>query len=397
MGKNKPKHSGERQAPVRVNQAAPPPARKPARAGWVRMKLTAELLEDAHPGAGTGGLGIDALVARDRDGEPVIWATHVEGLMRDVVQRFSGKKEACQQFGEVGGHRQQTIFTSLYAVRDTGKKREARVWRSAARTSEDNRAPMDDTLRAIEYVPKGTRFEGHIEIQAGEVENFENLLCDIDAIGHGRAAGAGRVKLRLSPAPVIPRAVDGTATQRLILAIRNLDPISITATATPENIIPTLPFIPGRTLLGALAGWLSREGHRNSAELLTNGAVAVRDALPLAPGIDFESVTDVLPAPLSLKSEKPPGSPGLAPWWADAQTEPRRVDSHKLEHGDDSPKLKRPEPDLFVYRRRGDSKWVAYKPTIHVRLRNRGPIQRNRSPHYLQSIRSVSAQRFLPS
>ncbi len=48
-------------------------------AGWTRVKVVAELLEDAHPGSGSGGGGIDALVSRDRRGQPVIWASHLEG------------------------------------------------------------------------------------------------------------------------------------------------------------------------------------------------------------------------------------------------------------------------------------------------------------------------------
>lgn len=39
---------------------------------WVRCKITAELLADAHFGTGSGGSGIDALVARDRDGLSLI-------------------------------------------------------------------------------------------------------------------------------------------------------------------------------------------------------------------------------------------------------------------------------------------------------------------------------------
>ena len=51
-----------------------PPASEPTRSdvgtaqggtGWVRRTLTAEFTSDAHLGSGSGGGGIDALIARD--------------------------------------------------------------------------------------------------------------------------------------------------------------------------------------------------------------------------------------------------------------------------------------------------------------------------------------------
>ena len=74
-----------------------PPAPEPTRSdvgtaqsgtGWVRRTLTAEFLSDAHLGSGSGGGGIDALIARDRHDRPVIWASHVEGVLRDAARRL---------------------------------------------------------------------------------------------------------------------------------------------------------------------------------------------------------------------------------------------------------------------------------------------------------------------
>ncbi len=84
-------------------------------ATWVRQTLTAELLSDAHLGSGSGGGGIDALVARDRHDRPVIWASHVEGVLRDAARRLRGDEEAEAFFGRAGGEQQRAVFTSLYA------------------------------------------------------------------------------------------------------------------------------------------------------------------------------------------------------------------------------------------------------------------------------------------
>ncbi|HMU41515.1 MAG TPA: hypothetical protein PKE31_21080 [Pseudomonadota bacterium] len=46
---------------------------------WIRLQITATLLSDAHMGSGVGGQGLHALLARDRWGNPVIWATQETG------------------------------------------------------------------------------------------------------------------------------------------------------------------------------------------------------------------------------------------------------------------------------------------------------------------------------
>lgn len=43
------------------------------------------------------------------------------------------------------------------------------------------------------------------------------------------------------------------STARLVLLLKNRDPLCITATAMPDNLIPSLAFVPGRALLGAIA------------------------------------------------------------------------------------------------------------------------------------------------
>ncbi len=342
------------------------------------MTLTAELVEDGHLGSGAGGGGIDALVARDRRGRPVIWASHLEGVLRDAARRLRGDDVAEDFFGRGGGQQQRAVFTSLYAASACA----SRIWRSTARAAFDdraskedmldNRAPKEDTLRVVEHVPRGTRFEGHVQLAAADRPLLRRLVQEVDALGRGRATGAGRVKLTLAKAPIAPREV-GTATGRLALLLRNLDPVCITATATPDNLIPSLAFIPGRAVLGALAGWLIAEGCRDAATLLVDGRLSVGDALPLPPDGEPDDLgaADVLPAPLSLQSEKPEGAKGPVPWWARDPVPRRRVDGRTPDP--DRPRLKRPEPDLFVYRSGPTEPWAAFRPQLRVRLRNGRP------------------------
>lgn len=328
---------------------------------WVRQMLTAEFLSDAHLGSGSGGGGIDALVARDRHDRPVIWASHVEGVLRDAARRL-GRDEGAF-FGRAGGEQQRAVFTSLYAKDNP----ESHIWRSTAREAFDNRAPKGDTLRVIEYVPKGTKLAGELELPTSQLDTLKRLLQEVDALGGGRSTGAGRVKLSLSE-PSSTSRKSGAPTGRLVLLLKNRDPLCITATATPDNVIPSLTFVPGRTLLGAVAAWLIAEGDRDTATLLTSGKVSVSDALPLPHTPSKLEGVEVLPAPLSLQSEKPNGSARDVPWWAQPTAPTKRLDAWGAKE-----KLKRPEDDLFVYRENASSAWTAFRPARRVRLRNGRP------------------------
>jgi len=342
---------------------------------WVRYTLTAEFLSDAHLGSGSGGSGIDALIARDRYDRPVIWASHVEGVLRDAARRLRGDDEAAKFFGRAGGEQQCAIFTSLYLYLTRENSPESRIWCSTARISFDNRAPKDDTLRVIECVPKGTKFVGEVELPESDLPTLQRLIHEVDALGSGRSTGAGRVKLSLSEIVISERQI-GNPTGRLVLLLKNRDPLCITATATPDNLIPSQAFIPGRALLGAIAAWLIAEGDRTTASLFTSGKISVSDALPLPekPGI-LEGV-EVLPAPLSLQSEKPKDTVGDVPWWAQPTTPTKRLDTwsdeaERMRH--DGLKLRRPEDDLFVYRSSPSEAWATFRPARRVRLRNGRP------------------------
>jgi Uncharacterized protein predicted to be involved in DNA repair (RAMP superfamily) len=340
---------------------------------WMRLRLTAELHSDAHFGSGEGGGGVDALFARDRYQRPVIWASHIEGVLRDAARRLRGDESAAEFFGRAGGARQRAIFTSLYAEGCP----ESHIWRATARAAFDNRAPKDETLRAMECVPKGTRFVGEVELPATQLDTLKRLIQEVDALGAGRATHVGGVKLTLESAAGTPRRAGDTdaPTRRLRLLLKNRDPLCITATATPDNLIPSLAFVPGRTLLGALAAWLMDEGARDGARLLTSGKISVGDALPLPHMPSRLEDTEVLPAPLSLQSEKPKGTAGDVPWWAHPAVPPKRLNMWDTEE-----KLKRPEEDLFVFREVAESPWITYRPARRVRLRNGRPSPGQTAP-----------------
>lgn len=345
--------------------------------GWVRMQLTAKLLSDAHFGTGAGGNGVDALVARDREGRPVIWASHVEGVLRDAAFRIRDQA-GIDFFGHGGGKAQKAIFSSLYATNSP----ETRVWRATARASFDDRAPKEDTLRVVECVPKGTTFLGEVELPETQLPILDRLVLEVDALGSQRATGTGRVKLALTRLMPARREFEAS-TGRLLLLLKNRDPLCITATATPDNLIPSLAFVPGRAVLGTLASWLMAEGQKDIAAVLTSERISVSDALPLPHEPAQIDAVEVLPAPLSLKSVKPEGSAGDVPWWALEKAPVRRFDAwsdEAKEAQEKGIKLKRPEDDLFVFRASRNDSWTSFRPVRRIRLRNGRPKPKQPEP-----------------
>jgi len=343
----------------------------------VRCSVRATLTEDAHPGSGAGSGPIDDLVARDRRGHPVLWSTHVKGLLREAARHRLGNHEANRLFGERGRAGKSVLLTSLYC---NDVSVQTRVWRSTAHEAFDNRAPAHDTLRALEYVPNGTCFEGELEASVADIDKLKRLFAEVDSVGGGRSVGDGVLEWELTPhTRADDDETDGKqeCTERLLLVLRARDPLCLAKTAVPGNLIATLPYVPGRALIGALAAWLFAEGRVDSARLLTGGELGVMtsDALPMAPTDrdgKLSSIT-VLPAPLSLKRSKPPGCAGTLSWWAVTLPDLGWVDAHGAEKPLE--KLKRPPSDLFVQRVNTDAEgsWVVFRPDLRVRLRNGRP------------------------
>ncbi len=222
-----------------------------------------------------------------------------------------------------------------------------------------------------------------------ELAALQRLAQEVGALGSGRATGSGRVKLSLTEVTATPREV-GAATGRLVLLLKNRDPLCITATATPDNLIPSLAFVPGRTLLGAVTAWLIAEGDRGTASLLTSGHVSVSDALPLPQAPANLESAEVLPAPLSLQSEKPKSSAGDVPWWAQPTQVTRRTDKFNA-----AEKLKRPEDDLFVFRVSPNDPWTTFCPRRRVRLRNGRPDPEQAVPLLFSIEQIVEETHFL--
>lgn len=334
------------------------------------FQLSVEALEDLHAGSGTGGGDIDALLQRDRLGRPVIRASHLKGLLREAGEALVDLKQTTTELltallGKEGTDRGAVRLTSLSAQEPWV----TRIWGSTQRV-EGGRAPKPDSLRFIEHVAAGTRFEATLRLADAELAPLlEQILNRIDRLGGERNRGSGLVKLAWQR----QRATDTTQPPKpgtgrcLRLVLRNLEPLCLPATGHPGNLIRSYSRIRGQTLRGALMAWAIHSGRKDQLSLLER--IKVGDALPLPTRCREAEL--VLPLPLSILTDKPSGGDPTLPWWAGAATATAFDDLGETPEADE--KRKRPGAHEYLCRSSGIAHWQRYSPPMQVRLRNATP------------------------
>ncbi|WP_040844003.1 RAMP superfamily CRISPR-associated protein [Thiorhodococcus drewsii] len=364
----------------------------------VFIQLSVEALEDLHTGSGTGGGDIDALVQRDRRRQPVIRASHLKGLLREAGEalieldekRNAGHEQTQQDLsallGTEGSGRGALRLTSLFASPEQDKA--TLVWGSTQRV-EGGRAPKPDTLRFIEYVKAGTRFEATLRLaDAGLVPLLERLLNRIDRFGGERNRGGGLVKLdwQIRKAAVSqPPRLDAGRCLRLVLW--NLEPLCLPATGHPGNLIRSHSFVRGQTLRGALMAWAIHHGRADRVHLFEQ--ISVGDALPLPEGC--QGAEQVIPIPLSILTDKPHGGDPGVPWWGAKTAELPAFDSlGEMPEADE--KRKRPGAHEYLCRSVGVAHWQRYRPQMQVRLRNATPKRGSTKDPQLFSLEEIAEE-----
>lgn len=360
----------------------------------VRLIIQVRLLEDLHAGSGLGGAGIDALIARDRHGNPVIRWSHLKGLL----------VEACRERLADLGRRDDALLRRLFGGEDhTGQDRglvrgrglrqpsmgttpdRSIVWSSTAR-QDDERAPRDDTLRRVEYLPAGTQLAAEIRLpgRADDVELLRKLLLRLSHLGGNRSRGAGLVHITVDekPIPAIPSACSaitinaeaGATSQwhRLRVVFQVLEPVCLAATGQPGNLIPTHSHIASTTVAGMLTRWALAEGLGTLADTLLEQRIVCTPGYPIpASSITDRPINaarlDAVPIPLSYQSPKPPGQNGALPWWAE---DVREREMHDTLPGEPAEKLKRPGTHDYLHTNDGGKTWRLFACPIGTAMRN---------------------------
>jgi hypothetical protein len=356
------------------------------------IRLTVKALEDLHTGSGTGSGDIDAQVQRDRQGKPVIRASHFKGLLREAGKELIAfgtltEDDLNNLLGTEGKGRGALRLTSLFTREDDAGK--TLIWGSTQRV-ENKRQPKPDTLRFIEHVAAGTCFEATLRLtDAALLPLLEQLLNRLDRIGGNRNRGGGLIKLewhrQSAPRSFQPSPLTNKG-QNLCLLLRNLEPLCLPATGYPGNLICTHSFIRGQTLRGALMAWAIHTGRSDHLKLFEQ--IAVGDALPLAK--DCNSAAQVLPIPLSILTDKPRGGDSQIPWWAGQSESPETLDSLCKQQDKDKEKPKRPGAHEYLCRTTNSKQWQRYTPQLQVRLRNATPERDSTTDPQLFSLEEIA-------
>lgn len=377
-----------------------------------RLRIELELLEDLHSGSGTGAGDIDALLARDRYGRPVLRASHVKGVWKDALPDSTLKAALFGASRETAG---QLSLTSFYAVPpESGEPPGELLWSSTAFES-GNRAPREDTLRTRQFIAAGTRFAATAWLPEGLEPALVQAVTAADALGARRRRGDGLVTVTgWDIKSGEPGRIDGNPAgpaPRLRLLLSAEEPVCLPLTGFPGNILPGECYVRGQQLLGGIAKTLLDAGQIEAAADWLGRRIRVGDAYPL-PGPaerDHPPVPEgwqdwtVRPIPLAYQRGKPSGGGRAFPWWAetgDGTTRDASILDKFAERSDDETpgtsagggpetagpatprqkagdgeKPKRPGDREFLFRARpeGGEPWRLFVSPMSLRMRNALP------------------------
>jgi len=346
-----------------------------------KFVLTIVLQEDLHTGSGTGAGEYDGLLARDREGQPVIPASHWLGVWRYNFARYlrsSGQEDGlCDAlFGKANNRRGAVTATALYCQTPEVA---ALAWTSTSRQP-DSRAAQDDTLRTKEFVPAGTRFQATLWLADDDLAAALHLACRLaDTLGARRQRGDGRITAQLTESPAAaPPHYSGGQNRVLRVLLRNLDPVCLPVTGHPGNIIESECYLRGQVLRGALVAWLLRRNRQDVVQSWLDSTIKTSNTYPL-PMMGAEppenwSAWQVLPMPLNINFPKPTAS-HCQPWWLMPDTSPLPIDC--FNNDATGQKLKRPPDGAFLFASGQDQHWQSYNVGLAQRMRNSPPSPRH--------------------
>ena len=357
----------------------------------IRYELVLTVVEDLHTGTGTGDAKVDAVQILSRYGLPVLRATHIKGLLRDIGWRlcalddsFANKTELEQLFGEPKQRKRGALLMQSLRLCKEDSSPWRLTWISTAREL-DNRVPLPDTLRIQEYVAAGSVFKGELALlDESLLPLLKRCLKQMTHIGSQRSRDVGRVRVQLEPISVAKRSIlqvpKKNKLPRLRLLLRNLDPISLPLTGHCGNLSPTACYIRGQQLLGAFASWAISQEQIGAAQLLLDRQISVGNAYPL-PAIKLQEIQQcsVQPFPLHIYTPKHGKKQVQGPWWfgigeGNALGSKGEVDKFN-QNAELEEKPKRPGDTEFLFKLSQNQPWQRYSPQIQVHLRNRVPTK----------------------
>ena len=325
----------------------------------IHLPFQIKLLADAEPGTGLGTELLDDTISRDHRGWPVLWASHLKGLMRDCLSRIGDQRSWSrgldeQVFGRPGIQGNDGL-AGLIRVSDATPEKPSHI-RTITRTALNDLGTADgSTLRTSEAVPAGTVFCGQLEVDSDKDDAVDLAarlsLLALEAVGGGRNRGSGSCLVTMaaenrSPGdllkaldPLLPALVQGRAApvaaataraKRTLpagapeifrLVFRAEGPVCCPETPLVQvNVIRSGIAIPASAVQGMIVTQLAKQDPQMADACFEDSRFRAWPLLPADLSGENPAQTPVRVS-LSHRMSKLPGSDG-AYWFEDSAIEP---------------------------------------------------------------------------
>lgn len=169
-----------------------------------RIRLTS----DAQPATGLGGETVNSFVPRDAQGRLIIPASHIKGLIREVLSQMVNQLNWHPAWVDALLGKPDTQGLSRFNLRigDAFAESDVKPYRVTRTAIDASGTAKGASLRTNELIPVGTIFEGAIHAAAGFgndpaasilEELWKLLLLSIPAVGGNRTRGCGECVVEL--------------------------------------------------------------------------------------------------------------------------------------------------------------------------------------------------------
>ncbi|MFO0695990.1 MAG: hypothetical protein U0230_20675 [Polyangiales bacterium] len=257
----------------------------------IRYEL--ELVSDAEPGTGLGTELVDDLLPRDERGRPTLRASHLKGLVRDLLEEVVDVREwdrarlveaILGRPGEEGddGVAAGASFTDAKLV-GHGERASRTITRTALA---DTGVAHDGTLRTSEALAAGSKLRGSVHLSSSDPAAelaIRLALASLAAVGGGRNRGSGACLVRIDGETRSP----GALLRELARAVARPAPSTASASGGPRAVVE------GRTV------WLRLELEAEGPVLCPEQPIGSSNALRSGLAIPASAVQGILLTRLS--------------------------------------------------------------------------------------------------
>ena len=168
-------------------------------------RFTLCLKSDAEPASGLGTELLNSLLPKGTQGEVIVPASHLKGIMRENLFRLLSpfRKDAeklCNFLFGNGGENSGSGESSLLHVSNAAADKNCRILHVTRTAINEDGVAEENSLRTVEALSAGCCLKGKLSCLSDE-PYFSDLcrlaLMSVSAIGGGRTRGAGACKITI--------------------------------------------------------------------------------------------------------------------------------------------------------------------------------------------------------